>query len=127
VRIVICVFPTSNDAPSITILPHMGGFFLYILVEYLIRVTGRAIKRRRSRDWPTTKATVVSATHDKSSSCDLVEVVYTYRLAGERYSGRNKKPFLFSSNAEIYVRDFSPGKEFTVRVRPDDPKVSIGP
>jgi hypothetical protein len=105
----------------------MGGFFLDILVEYLIRVTGRAIKRRRSRDWPTTKAIVVSATHDKTSSCDLVQLVYAYDFNGERYPGRNKKPFLFSSNAEIYVGDFPPGKEFTVRVKPNKPEVSIVP
>jgi len=105
----------------------MPGFFLVIIVEYLIRVTGRAIKRRWSRSWPTTKATIVSATHDKTSSCDLAEVVYAYHFNGERYSGRNKKPFLFSSNAEIYVRDFPPGTEFTVRVKPDHPEVSIVP
>jgi hypothetical protein len=105
----------------------MAGFVLDIIVEYLIRVTGRAIKKGLSRDWPTTKATVVSATYDKTSSCDLVQVVYAYRFNGERYPGRNKKPFLFSGNAEIYVRDFPPGKEFTVRVKPNKPEVSIVP
>ena len=105
----------------------MGGFFLDIIVEYLIRVTGRAIKRRRSRGWPTTKATVVSSTYDKTSSCNLTEVVYTYRSNGEPYSGMDKKPFWFSSNAEIYIGDFPPGAEFTVRVKPNHPEVSIVP
>ena len=105
----------------------MGGFLLYTIVEYLIRGTVRAIKRQRSRGWPTTKATIISATHNKNSSCDLAEVVYAYHYNGERYSGRNKKPFLFSSNAEIYVNDFQPGKEFTVRVKPTKPEISIVP
>jgi hypothetical protein len=105
----------------------MGGFFLYIFVEYLIRVTGRAIKRRRSRDWPTAKATVISSRHDKTSSCNLTEVVYTYRSNGEPYSGMDKKPFWFSSNAEIYIRDLPPGTEFTVRVKPSHQEISIVP
>jgi hypothetical protein len=105
----------------------MGGFLLYSIVEYLIRVTGRAIKRGRSRGWPTTKATLVRSTYDKTSGCNLTEVVYTYRSNGEHYSGKNKKPFLFSVNAEIYISDFPPGTEFTVRVKPNDPEVSIVP
>jgi hypothetical protein len=105
----------------------MAGFFLNIIVEYLIRVTGRAIKRRRSRDWPTAKATVAGSRHDKTSSCNLTEVVYTYRFNGEPYSGMDKKPFWFSSNAEIYIRDLPPGTEFTVRVKPNKPEVSIAP
>jgi hypothetical protein len=105
----------------------MGGFFLGIIVEYLIRVTGRAIKRRRSRTWPTTKATAVSSRFDKASSCNLTEVVYTYRSNGEPYSGMDKKPFWFSSNAEIYIRDLPPGSEFIVRMKPNDPEISIVP
>jgi hypothetical protein len=104
----------------------MGGFFLDIIVEYLIRAIGRATKRRWSRDWPTTKATVVSSNH-KTSSCNLTEVVYAYRFNGERYSGMNKKPFWFSIHAEIYIRDLPPGTEFIVRVKPNHPEVSIVP
>jgi uncharacterized protein DUF3592 len=105
----------------------MGGFFLYAIVEYLIRVTGHAIKEGRSRDWPMTRATVVSARYDKTSSCNLTEVVYTYRFNGEHYSGKNTKPFWFSTNAEIYTRDFPSGTEITVRVKPNHPEVSIVP
>jgi hypothetical protein len=105
----------------------MAGFFLDVIVEYLIRAIGRAIKRRRSRDWPTTKATVVSSRCNKTSSCNLTEVIYTYRSNGEPYSGMDKKPFWFSSNAEIYISDLPPGTEFTVRVKPNHPEVSIVP
>jgi len=105
----------------------MAGFFLDIIIEYLIRAMGRAIKRRRSRDWPTVRATVTSSECPKSSGCNLTEVFYLYRFNGERYAGRDKKPFWFSVNAEIYIRDFPPGTEITVRVKPNDPKVSIVP
>jgi len=105
----------------------MGGFFLYTFLEYLIRVTSRAIKRRGSAWWPTAKATVVSSSYDKASSCNLTEVVYTYRSNDEPYSGMDKKPFWFSSNAEIYIRDLPPGTDFTVRVKPNHSEISIVP
>ena len=105
----------------------MVGLFLDIIVEYLIRVTGRAIKRYRSRGWPTVRATVSSSECPKRSGCNLAEVIYLYCVNGERYSGTNKKPFLSHDSAEEYIRHFAPGTEFTVRVKPDDPEVSIVP
>ena len=105
----------------------MVGLFLDIVIEYLIRVIGRAIKRYRSRGWPTVRATVASSECPKSSGCNLAEVTYLYSVNGERYSGTNKKPFLSHDSAEEYVRHFVPGKEFTVRVKPDDPEVSVAP
>jgi len=104
----------------------MGGLVLDIVVEYLIRTIGRAIKRGRSRNWPTTKATVVSS-RCEASSCNLATVVYTYHFDGEVYPGTDKKPFWFSSNAEVYIRDFPAAKEITVRVKPNKPEVSIVP
>ncbi|MBZ5491236.1 MAG: hypothetical protein LAO76_09925 [Acidobacteriia bacterium] len=74
-----------------------------------------------------TKAIVVSARYDKTSSCHLTEVVYTYRSNGEPYSGMDKKPFWFSSNAEIYIRDLPPATHFIVCVKPNHPEVSIVP
>jgi hypothetical protein len=105
----------------------MVGLFLDIVLEYLIRVIGRAIKRRRSRGWPTVSATVASSECPKSSGCNLAEIIYLYSVNGERYSGTNKKPFLSHDSAEEYIRHFVPGTEFTVRVKPNDPGVSIVP
>jgi len=105
----------------------MVGLFVDIIVEYLIRVIGRGIKRRRSRGWPTVRATVANSECPKSSGCNLAEVTYLYSVNGERYSGTNKKPFILHDSGEEYVRDFVPGKEFAVRVKPDDPEVSIVP
>ena len=105
----------------------MVGLFLDIVVEYLIRVIGRAIKRYRSRRWPTVRATVASSECPKSSGCNLAEVTYLYSVNGERYSGTNKKPFILHDSGEEYVRHFAPSTEFTVRVKPHDPEVSIVP
>jgi len=105
----------------------MIGLYLDVVIEYLIRVIARAIKRRRSRGWTTTKATVVSSACATTSSCDLAEVVYLYRFEGERYSGTNKKPFFSKHSAEDYISHFVAGTEFDVRVKPDDPEVSIVP
>jgi Protein of unknown function (DUF3592) len=105
----------------------MVGLFLDVFVEYLIRVIGRAIKRRRSRGWPTVRATVASSKCPQSSGCNLAEVTYLYSFNGERYSGTNKKPFLRHDSAAEYIGHFVPSTEFTVRVKPDDPEVSIVP
>lgn len=105
----------------------MIGLYLDVVIEYLIRVIARTIKRRRSREWPSTKATVVSSDCPKTSSCDLAEVVYLYRFKDERYSGTDQKPFLSQSSAKDYISHFPTGTEFDVRVKPDDPEVSIVP
>jgi hypothetical protein len=106
----------------------MGGLVLDIIVEYLIRVIGRAIKRYRSRAWPTVTATVVSSACPLSGyGCQVAEVVYSYRIKGERYLGTNKKPFISSDSGADYVRRFVRGTEFTVRVKPEDPEVSVVP
>lgn len=39
----------------------------------------------------------------------------------------DKKPFWFSSNAEIYIRDLPPATHFIVCVKPNHPEVSIVP
>jgi hypothetical protein len=105
----------------------MIGLVLDVYVEYLIRVLGRAFKRRRSRGWPTAKATVVSFAWRISSGCSLAEVVYTYRFNCELYSGTNNKPFISDHSGEEYISHYPPGTEFNVRVKPEDPEVSVVP
>ena len=86
----------------------------------------RMIRRRTSDTWPVAKAIVTGSTFPKGSSgCYVAEVDYIYRVDGERFVGTNKMPFLFQSNGEIYIKQFVSGKEFTVRVKPGDPAVSV--
>ena len=95
-------------------LTHMGGWFVDIFVEYLFRVIARMIKRRGSGAWPV-------AIYGGAAA----EVYYTYRVDGELYTGVNEKPFISHDSGGNYVSNFAPGREFTVRVKPGYPLVSI--
>lgn len=102
-----------------------GDIFFYFL-EYLFRVTVRMIRRRASDTWPVAKAFVTGSIFPKGGpGCYVAEVDYIYRVGDERFRGTNKKPFIFHVSGEIYIKDFVTGKEFTVRVKPGDPTVSI--
>ena len=104
----------------------MGGWFVDIFVEYLIRTVVRIVKRRGSSTWPVAKATVTStACPNAVYGCDVAEVDYTYRVEGELYTGTNEKPFILHNSWEDYVRRYAQGTEFTVRVKPDNPALSI--
>jgi hypothetical protein len=104
----------------------MGGWFVDIFVEYLFRVIACMIKRRGSGAWPVAQATITSSTCPKAMyGCDVAEVYYTYRVDGELYTGVNEKPFIYHHSGQNYVSNFAPGREFTVRVKPGYPLVSI--
>jgi hypothetical protein len=100
------------------------GMFIYI-VEYLLRVIAHAIKTLRSRQWPVARAAIKSSSIENQYVANVAEIHYTYSINGAVYSGAHKKPFIFKSNAELYVEHFSPGTELNVRVKPDDPRVSF--
>ena len=102
------------------------GDILFHFLEYLFRMTVLTIKRRGSDTWPVAKAIVTGSAFPKGGpGCYVAEVDYIYRVDGERLVGTNKMSFLFRSNREIYIKDFVTGKEFTVRVKPDDPTISV--
>lgn len=104
----------------------MVAWFIDIFVAYLFRVIVRMIKARGSGAWPIETATVISSDCPYARyACDVAVVTYNYRVAGEFYAGVNEKPFIVHRSAEDYVRDFAPGTEFPVRVKPGDPWVSI--
>lgn len=101
------------------------GDVLFILLEYLFRLGVFKIRRRRSQAWPLTMATVTSAAAPKSAYSHVVEVDYLYKVNGERYTGKIKIPFFFRSNAEIWMKQFVPGAELTIRMKPGDPSKSV--
>jgi len=103
----------------------LGGWFLDVLVAYLFRIVARSITTLRSGNWPIRRATVISAGCPDVLGCEAAEVVYTYSIDGDRYTGSDRKPFLFKRIAEINAAMFSPGKEIPVRVKPGDPSVSV--
>jgi Protein of unknown function (DUF3592) len=105
---------------------YMGGWFVDIFIEYLFRVMARMIKQRGSGTWPVARATVTSSSCPRAGyGCDVAEVYYKYRVGGELYTGLNEKPFIIHNSGENYISHFGPGTEFTVRVQPKDPAVSL--
>jgi hypothetical protein len=104
----------------------MGGWFVDIFVEYLFRAMSRVIRNRGSGSWSIAKANVTSsACPNAVYGCHIAEVYYAYRVNGELYTGVNEKPFISPNSGENYVKQFAPGTEFTVRINPRDPSVSI--
>lgn len=104
----------------------MAGWFLDVLVAYLIRVVVRFVKARRSASWIVCKGTVTTSKRSREAlECELAEITYLYRVDGEPYAGTNQKPFLSSKLADIHVAWFPPGSEITVRVNPADHQISI--
>ncbi len=102
-----------------------AGDALFILLEYLFRMTVFAIKRHRIQTWPLTNSVVTAAAIPKSGYSHVVEVDYLYQIDGERFAGKNKIPFFSRSNAEICVKQFMAGAELTIRVKPGKPSVSV--
>jgi hypothetical protein len=101
------------------------GDILMQLLEYLFRVTVFTIKRRKSESWRHVTATVTNSDVPKSAYSHEAVVDYLYQVEGERFAGQGKIPFLFQSNAEICMKQFVTGAEFTVRVKPGDLSVSV--
>jgi len=52
-----------------------------------------------------------------------VEIVYSYRVDGELYTGLHDEPCLLSESE--YMERFTKGSTFVVRVKPDAPEVSV--
>src|SRR5690242_19340199 len=99
----------------------MGGLVVDIYVEYLFRLLAGMFKRLGSGGWSLVKATVTHSSCPKASyGCDVAEICYTYRVAGELYTGIHQKGFIFHSTGEYYAAQFVRGKEILVRVKPGD-------
>jgi hypothetical protein len=104
----------------------MAGWFLDILIEYLFRVSVRAIKLLRSHSWPITKGTVLSASCPRASyGCTVVNVDYEYVVDGVKYADSCEKPFLVYASGEAYAELFVKGEDFKVRLKPGGPSVSV--
>jgi hypothetical protein len=104
----------------------MVGWYMDVLVGYLIRILIQMTKERGSSRWPLEKAKVTG------SNCDaavyggpVAEVIYTYTHSGEYFSGMHREPFILRDSAEEYAARFPAGGDVIVRVKPGEPEVSI--
>ncbi|HVP41893.1 MAG TPA: hypothetical protein VMS96_00585 [Terriglobales bacterium] len=71
------------------------------------------------------KATVTKAFCSTGAfACPVAEVHYEYSVAGQHYTGKHERGFIWSSSAEQYVRQLAPGANLTVRLNPEDQAIS---
>jgi hypothetical protein len=104
----------------------MIGWYLDIIVGYLLRTLVRFIKMRQSEGWPVEKGTISSAICPQASyGGPVAEVAYTYIHKGEYYSGLHTKAFILKGSAEDYVGQIPIGAEIPVRVKPTHPEASV--
>lgn len=98
---------------------HFVRFLLYLL-----RSAWGRIRALRSSSWHLTDAVVT-----RDPQCldgfggKTIEFPYSYRFGGELYTGLHEEPCLLSR--VDYMERFAKGSHFLVRVRPDDPEISL--
>lgn len=104
----------------------MLGWYLDILIGYLIRYIVRFVKLQRSEDWPLENAVVSGSRCPPAPSGGRVaEVAYTYTHRGEYYAGVHREPFILRSSAEDCAARFITGNHIVIRVDPKRPEISI--
>ena len=103
----------------------MGGWFLDIIIGYLIRSSIRLVRLSKSSNWPVERGTVTGSACPGSYGGPVSEITYTYTHAGEYYSGIHEQTFLSRNSAEHYSAKFQPGSMIAVRINPKTPESSI--
>ena len=98
---------------------------LVVIATYLWRVLARNRAATRSLTWPLIKATVHGGARCSFDVCRTVEVIYSYSVQGEWYSGKHTEPFMFKHSAEQYAAAFPAGREILVRVSLADPELTV--
>jgi len=102
------------------------GWYLDIVVGYLIRSVIRFVRTWRGKKWPIEKGTISRTTCPlQPIGGPVAEIGYTYIHNGEYYSGVYRKAFLSSGSAKAYIDQFVLGTEIYLRVNPTQPKTSV--
>lgn len=102
----------------------MGSLALMRLLGSTFRSIRNGLSGIGSGAWPTVEALVTAdpARRDGIGG-SVVEIVYSYRVEGELYTGIHEEP-VFLEDTE-YQERFIKGRHFVVRVKPGEPEVSI--
>ena len=104
----------------------MGGLFVDIYIIYVFKAIVHWLRVRGSEKWPFADATVTAPpTSSHGYGCPKVEIVYSYRVEGELYTGIHEEPFLLTDSLTDYVARFGVGSSLVVSVKPGEPDVSI--
>ncbi len=106
----------------------MDALFEYLLkaIAYAFNAFVHWLKVRGTSRWPFANATITAPPVSSSGfGCPSVEIVYSYRIEGELYTGIHEKPFLSTDAVKDYVERFGVGRSIIVRVKPSSPEVSV--
>jgi len=105
----------------------MDALFEYILraIVWTFKALACELKACRTSRWLLVNATVTAPPISSSGlGCPAVEIVYSYRVQGELYTGIHEESFLLTDSVLDYVDRFGEGKNLIVRVKPENPEVS---
>src|SRR5260370_18032809 len=106
----------------------ISGWYVDILVGYLIRILIRTVTARGSGHWPLEKAKVTGSRCDDAAYGGPVgEITYAFTYEGEFCSGTHREPFLLSGSAEQYSARFPTVGDVIVRAKPGEPAMSTVP
>jgi hypothetical protein len=105
----------------------------FALIVMVVSGAGAAVRlwqRRGNESWPITDGRIFDAaffnTDDNGRSIGPhVRVQYSYRLAGEFYSGEIVKAFDTEKQAEAFAARYPRNLQVIVRANPDKPEVSV--
>jgi hypothetical protein len=91
---------------------EMGGWYVDVVVGYLIRILIWAVRAGGSSTWPVEKATVSDSRCSAASyEGPVAEVVYTYIAKRAPSPGIHREPFLSHVSAEDYAARFPAGSD----------------
>ena|SRR5689334_1237998 len=104
----------------------MIGWFLDIWVVYVVRALLRIWKRRGTSRWERRQAQIASITFEPALwGCDVVEIVYIYKVENETYSATESVPFIWEGSAKDYTRRYPEKSMLAILVKPGDPEMSM--
>jgi hypothetical protein len=102
----------------------MGSIALVQLLGSAFRSIRNRVNAVGSGAWPKVEAVVTAdAERQGDFTGSVIEIVYSYRFEGELYTGLHEEP-VFLGDTE-YLEGFIKGTRFLVRVKPDEPEVSL--
>lgn len=105
----------------------MGGLVIDVLIAFVIKSALRLRRTWGSSNWQRVEAKVHSSCLAGGWvwNCPTTEVAYTYKFAGQTYSGIDSNPFLSESSAKVELERFKQGKRVVVRVNPMQAQRSV--
>jgi len=100
------------------------GFFVDVILGYIAKSTRNAWRAGKSANWPLVEAIVTAAPiKSRGYGGTSIEIPYSYRSHGELYTGLHEEPSTLWNSR--YMERFPRGRIFKVRVKPDEPEISV--